>query len=198
VTNTLSAGATHGPRLSFPDKTLPELILDQATRTPDAVAVRQWDVRLSYRELVAEAAGVANALRERGVRPETRVGVCAGRRPSSVWATAEETRADMVALFRGAWLHSDQSIDQLGLDAPAHVSWWPKERRKTTFGSVLVRVVAETAQNAGHADILREMIDGRAGNDHGDVGDAAWWAEPGQLPARASRHAVRHSDHRSP
>ncbi|MGH8822960.1 MAG: DinB family protein [Jiangellaceae bacterium] len=95
---------------------------------------------------------------------------------ADMWATAEETRDDMVTLYRAAWQHSDQSIDQLGLDAPAQVSWWPEERRHTTLGSLLVRIVAETAQHAGHADIIREMIDGRAGRDHDEVGDAEWWA----------------------
>lgn len=94
---------------------------------------------------------------------------------ADMWATAEETRDDLIVLYRTAWQHSDQSIDQLGLDAPAQVSWWPEARRKTTLGSLLVRVVAETAQHAGHADILREMIDGRAGGDRDGIGDAAWW-----------------------
>jgi hypothetical protein len=35
--------------------------------------------------------------------------------------------------------------------------------------------MTETAQHAGHADILRELIDARAGKDHDDIGDAAWW-----------------------
>jgi len=56
------------------------------------------------------------------------------------------------------------------------VAWWPAERRATTFGHLLVRVAAETAQHAGHADILREMIDGRGGRDHDEIGDAQWWA----------------------
>lgn len=59
--------------------TIPDLILAQARRTPDAVAVRQWDTRLTYRELVERAAGIADALRELGVVPETRVGICATR-----------------------------------------------------------------------------------------------------------------------
>lgn len=58
---------------------VPDLILAQARRTPDAVAVRQWDTRLTYRELVERAAGIADALRELGVVPETRVGICATR-----------------------------------------------------------------------------------------------------------------------
>jgi hypothetical protein len=95
---------------------------------------------------------------------------------ADMWATAEETRDELVGLYRAAWQHSDESIDQLSLDAPAQVSWWPEERRDTTFGSLLVRVVAETAQHAGHADIVREMIDGRTGANPDDAGDAAWWA----------------------
>src|SRR6266498_2595465 len=95
---------------------------------------------------------------------------------ADMWATAQETREYIVSLYKTAWQHSDQSIDQLGLDAPARVSWWAEDRRATTLGSLLVRVVAETAQHAGHADILRELIDGRAGSDHDEVGDAAWWA----------------------
>lgn len=95
---------------------------------------------------------------------------------ADMWAKAEETRDYLVGLYQTAWQHSDESITQLGLDAPAQVAWWPEERRATTFGSVLVRLVAETAQHAGHADILREMIDGHGGKDHDEMGDAAWWA----------------------
>ncbi|WP_374112192.1 DinB family protein [Pseudonocardia sp. TRM90224] len=94
---------------------------------------------------------------------------------ADMWATADESREELVELYRTAWRHSDESIDQLPLDAPASVAWWPQERQRTTFGSLLVRVVAETAQHAGHADIVREMIDGRVVRDHEDVGDARWW-----------------------
>jgi hypothetical protein len=94
---------------------------------------------------------------------------------ADMWATAEQTRQELVDLYRAAWKHSDESIAQLPLDAPATVAWWPEDRRTTTFGSLLVRVVAETAQHAGHTDIVREMIDGRGGRDRDDVGDAAWW-----------------------
>jgi hypothetical protein len=108
---------------------------------------------------------------------------------ADMWATAEEAREDLLDLYRTAWQHSDESIDQLGLDAPAEVSWWPEERRQTTLGSLLVRVVAETAQHAGHADIIREMIDGRAGSDHDAAGDEARWAD---YVARVQEAADRH------
>jgi hypothetical protein len=95
---------------------------------------------------------------------------------ADMWATAEESREYVLGLYRAAWAHSDTSIRELPLDAPAHVTWWPDERRHTTMGHLLVRVVAESAQHAGHADILRENLDGRGGADRHDMGDDAWWA----------------------
>ena len=59
--------------------TIPELILAQARRTPDAVAVRQWDTRLTYTQLTERAAAVADALRDLGAGPGTRIGICTTR-----------------------------------------------------------------------------------------------------------------------
>jgi hypothetical protein len=42
---------------------------------------------------------------------------------------------------------------------------WPEDRRDTTLGVLLIRMVAETAQHAGHADIIRELIDGKGGRE---------------------------------
>jgi hypothetical protein len=95
---------------------------------------------------------------------------------ADMWASADETREDLVGLYRTAWRHSDASVTALGLTAPAYVDWWPEERRETTLGHLLVRVVAETAQHAGHADILRETLDGQGGRDHDAIGDADWRA----------------------
>jgi hypothetical protein len=107
---------------------------------------------------------------------------------ADMWATADESRDELIELYRSAWAHSDASITELGLGAPAHVAWWPPERRDTTLGLVLVRVVAETAQHAGHADILRELIDGRGGRDHDEFGDAEHWARyVGRIQEAADR-----------
>ena len=95
---------------------------------------------------------------------------------ADIWATAGQSRDHIVGLYRDAWAHSDAFISGLPLDASAYVSWWPADRRETTVGHLLVRVVAETAQHAGHIDILRESIDGRGGCDHDDQGDAEYWA----------------------
>jgi hypothetical protein len=48
-----------------------------------------------------------------------------------------------------------------------------------TLHRILVHVIAETNRHAGHADIVRELIDGttglRDGNDNMPPGDQAWW-----------------------
>ena len=92
-----------------------------------------------------------------------------------MWALPTESREYLVGLYRDAWVLADASLAEVPLDAPATVPWWPEERRVTTFGHLVVRVVAETAQYAGHADILRETVDGRGGRDREGQGDAAWW-----------------------
>ena len=93
---------------------------------------------------------------------------------ADMWAAAEESSGYLTGLYRAAWQHSDGSISSLRLEAPARVAWWPAERQHTTFGALLVRVVAETAQHAGHCDIIRESIDGQAGPGAGELGKEAW------------------------
>jgi hypothetical protein len=48
-------------------------------------------------------------------------------------------------------------------------------------------MVAETARHAGHADILRELIDGKAGPDHDDVSEAEWRDYLARVQAAADR-----------
>jgi amino acid adenylation domain-containing protein len=65
-----------GAGKEFPrDESLHELFERQAARTPDAVAVRYEDERLTYRELDARADKLAARLRRLGVGAESRVGV---------------------------------------------------------------------------------------------------------------------------
>ncbi|WP_253885682.1 DinB family protein [Actinokineospora diospyrosa] len=98
-----------------------------------------------------------------------------------MWASADESRKDIVELYRNVWVHSDETIDRLPLDALGRVPHWPAERAETTLHRLLVHMVAETHRHAGHADIVRELIDGgvglRAGVDNMPEGDAAWWVD---------------------
>jgi uncharacterized damage-inducible protein DinB len=99
---------------------------------------------------------------------------------ADMWATSEESREEVVALYRRAWAVTDATVDSLSLDAVGEVSWWRPGSRDVTLHRVLVHVIAETHRHAGHADIVRELIDGAGGLRNGNTnlpdGDAAWWA----------------------
>jgi len=103
-----------------------------------------------------------------------------GAEPNAdMWATAEQSREQIVGLYHRVWAHSDATVDALALDAVGRVPWWPPDRREVTLHRVLVHVIAETHRHAGHADIVRELIDGTVGlredNDNMPPGDQAWW-----------------------
>jgi uncharacterized protein DUF664 len=93
---------------------------------------------------------------------------------ADMWALPGESSGYLIGLYHRACGHADKVIDQLDLDALGRVEHWPAEGRDTTLGFLLVRMVAETAQHAGHADIVRELIDGRGGSDHDVLDNASW------------------------
>ncbi|WMX48657.1 DinB family protein [Streptomyces roseicoloratus] len=80
-----------------------------------------------------------------------------------LWAAEDETRDQIIAFYRRTWAHADATIDALPLDAPGHVPWWPGTRPNTNLFAVMVHILSETVRHAGHADILREGLDGRTG-----------------------------------
>ncbi len=112
---------------------------------------------------------------------------------ADMWATVDESRDAIVALYQRAWAHSDATIDALPLDALGHVAWWPPERSEVTLHRILVHVTAETHRHAGHADIIRELIDGAAGirreYDNLPQRDAAWWEAYRDRLERAAQEA---------
>jgi hypothetical protein len=118
------------------------------------------------------------------------LGACVGRPPkftlpweedgsiwdgADMWVRADESRDYIVGLYHQSWRNSDASIEALPLDTEAHVSWWKEGTRHPSFGSLIIRVVAETAQHAGHAEILREGLDGQGGRDADSFGDNDTW-----------------------
>lgn len=117
-----------------------------------------------------------------------------GAEPNAdMWATADESREDIVGLYRRVWTHSDDTIASCGLDAEGEVPWWPAERRRVTLHRILLHMVAETHRHAGHADIVRELIDSsaglRVGNDNLAPFDDAQWAEYRDRVEAAARAA---------
>lgn len=79
-------------------------------------------------------------------------------------AEPHESRDFITGLYKKAWAHADATIESLPLDTAGAVPHWPAGRRETTLHHILVRLVDETARHAGHADIIRELIDGAAGH----------------------------------
>jgi hypothetical protein len=97
-------------------------------------------------------------------------------RGADMWATEHETRAQILDGYRRVCDHADATIDALAIDAPGQVAWWP--RPDVTLFDILVHMISETSRHAGHADILREHLDGTVGVDESTPRrDAAFWAD---------------------
>ncbi|MEV4346744.1 DinB family protein [Actinoplanes sp. NPDC049596] len=90
---------------------------------------------------------------------------------SDFWATPTESRAQILGFYRRAATHADATITALPLDAPGHVPWWPRPDVRL-FG-IMVHVLNDTTRHAGHADILREQLDGRTGSSAERIDTAA-------------------------
>src|SRR4051794_18035684 len=94
-----------------------------------------------------------------------------------MWARADESRAAIVDRYQRACVHSDATIAALDIDAAGHVPWWPRPDVK--LFNVMVHMLTETNRHAGHADILREQLDGAVGTEAGNTVlqsfDAAFW-----------------------
>lgn len=78
-------------------------------------------------------------------------------------AETHESAQNISSAYKKAWEHSDATITALPLGTVGRVPWWPADRAEVTLHHVLVRVVEETGHHAGHADIVRELIDGAVG-----------------------------------
>ncbi|SDP66132.1 DinB family protein [Lentzea jiangxiensis] len=110
---------------------------------------------------------------------------------SDMFATAEESREDVLGLFARATAFADTSIEELPLDAPGVVPWWPGERKYVTLHLLLVHQIAEVNRHAGHADILREGLDGMAGLRAGNsnLPDQDWQAHRARVEREARKAA---------
>jgi hypothetical protein len=100
----------------------------------------------------------------------------AEQRGTDMWATEHETRDAIIDRYRRVWAHADATIIALPIDSPGHVPWWPRPNVK--LFNILVHMLTETSRHAGHADILREQLDGSTGSaaEHANAQhSAAFW-----------------------
>ncbi|HEX8276906.1 MAG TPA: amino acid adenylation domain-containing protein [Longimicrobiaceae bacterium] len=117
------------------------LVAEQARRHPNAPAVVAGDMALTYAELDARADRLAARLRERGVGPETRVGVLLERTPELVVAQLAVLKAGAAYLpidpavpdERIAYMLSDAG-------APVVLASAATAGRVESFGGEVVRV----------------------------------------------------------
>ena len=68
----------------------------------------------------------------------------------------DETTEEVLAFYARARAAADQTIDELEVGSTG-TAWFGEA---VTLRWVLIHMVEETARHAGHADIIREQIDG--------------------------------------
>jgi uncharacterized damage-inducible protein DinB len=113
---------------------------------------------------------------------------------ADMFAAADESREHITGLYKQAWEHSDDTIEALSLDAPGRVPHWRGERGAVTLHQIMVHVIAESHRHAGHADIVRELIDGAAGlradSDNMPPEGPDWWRDYRDRVERAAQEAA--------
>ena len=80
-----------------------------------------------------------------------------------MFAAEGESLEDVLEFARRCFAHADATITALGADAHGRVAWWPDDKAEVTLAQIIAHVALDEARHAGHADILREQIDGQAG-----------------------------------
>jgi uncharacterized protein DUF664 len=76
----------------------------------------------------------------------------------------DETLAGLLASFEAQNATSLRLVEEADLDAtvpvPQDIPWFPKNQKAWSVRWVVLHVINELARHAGHADIVRETIDG--------------------------------------
>jgi uncharacterized damage-inducible protein DinB len=77
--------------------------------------------------------------------------------------TADETLAGLLKRYDDVARHTDETLTSLDLDVshPLPEAPWFEPGASWSVRRVLLHIIAETAQHAGHADIVRETLDGQ-------------------------------------
>jgi hypothetical protein len=95
-------------------------------------------------------------------------------------SAAKDAPADLYALWDGAVARSRARLATAlasgGLDQPVHVTW--SDGRHANLRRLVCDLIEEYGRHTGHADLLREAVDKRVGEDPPD----GWRAESGRSP----------------
>lgn len=95
-------------------------------------------------------------------------------------SAAGDTPDELYALWDGTVERSRARLDAAladgGLDQPVHVSW--PDGRHAGLRRLLFDLIEEYGRHTGHADLLREAVDGLVGEDP----PARWRARSGRSP----------------
>jgi uncharacterized damage-inducible protein DinB len=114
---------------------------------------------------------------------------------ADMYATADETVEDVLALLDTAQRHAVATLDALPLDTEGHVPWWG-DNNPVSLYLIALHVVTEIHRHLGQMDILREGLDGAAGHreevDNLPAVEASYWpAYVAELEAIARDAAER-------
>jgi len=110
--------------------------------------------------------------------------------PGDSWVAAERSREQILELYDQVSKHTDATIETLQLGSVGYVPWWDES---VPLFNIMVHCLTETTRHAGHADILRENIDGSVGVNRETpplLGRSAkeWAERRKRIEAAAERH----------
>jgi len=93
-----------------------------------------------------------------------------------------------VNLYQRVWSHTDATIEAPDLGAVGSVPRWQAE---VPLFNVMAQCLSDTTRHVGHADILREGLDGAVGVDHDNpprygFNEAFWEARRATIERSAS------------
>lgn len=86
-------------------------------------------------------------------------------------SAAEDTPAQLYAIWQGAVARSRSLVAEAladgGLDQPARRTW--PDGRTPSLRRMVIDMIEEYARHTGHADLIRESVDGLVGEGSPDV-----------------------------
>src|SRR6266481_1158986 len=180
-------------------RTLFKLLLEQAERFPDRVAVICGEQTASYCDLAARAARIAGALSVRGIGRGNRVGILINNRREWLECCFAAAALGAVAVPFSTWSKSaelDYLLADSGVDALFAVDNFAQQDFAATIAD-LVPEAAIAADGSWHSACyprLRTIVMLGAARHAGWIGYEAFLADAEPIGAMPAREAARAED----